>query len=542
MAVKWYVSGVVARLNARNVYVPFKSQDVAFTRTIVQNGRGGGGETISFIPATFSVCLIPSLVLYPANLALRRSLLLSCFNMDIARCALKFAAFKNTYYERYRDTLKSVTVASPDSSSMPSNTLFVRSLAPPLVQFKMRPKKHFMRRPYMEKEHLAKAKLNRIKQILNIKQPVTEDKLIRVMSALDVPIMKYTSARLEVICRKYLTATLKEFTEHTFKSAYFNSKPPFKPADAVNIAWESKLTGLLISTQDIENVHIKKPTERLTTIIDYCATFVNTAYKNLIEETASTPEEAFVKRIRRYNEYASLVNNVSSNLKYNASSLLFTYFNKYKKSKYREVHDTLADIRTGSRSVEDELLVHVLGSIAELDPKDPYDIVGFTGHPFEQIQPALRAEFLLLKLLFYFCRQHGVELNNFVCSNYGKKYTQQTPSDPFAINNVLQLFPGLMTIMFYIVGNRGDEGTAAIGEGVHQGRNLLRQLVHQFKVHQTTNYQAGRQEAIETHKIISKLIGDVAELCMNNIILGVVPQTDYTPYTNHLFMRSGILM
>lgn len=393
-------------------------------------------------------------------------------------------------------------------------------------------------KPFRTRQTKAKAALTHVQKLLNIKPPVTKDKLVRLMGTLDVPMEKYVAQRVDVLIRKYLTQKMKVFTEETCKRTFFASAPPFAPVDRVNVTWETELRGLMRVVMDSDGMLVRRPTEKLTTVIQYCSEVINGAYETLDDASpGKTAEEVFLERVKRYNGFAGVVNNISANMRFNASSLIFTYFFKANPTTpFTYIYDTLSNIQRGSVDVEEVLLKHLLGAVSGGDDdddraaKDPYNVVMLGGFAYEQIRPALRAEYALLKLLFFFSLENGRGLKGFVDDNYKRKYLQ-IKTAAFTINNVLQLFPGLMTVMFYMLTTSKDA----------QGAELLRALNYKFKVHTSVKGWAGRQESIETHKAISGLIERVAGRCIDLLATQTIKYQNIVQYINLLFMRSGLL-
>ncbi|KAK3757174.1 hypothetical protein RRG08_061459 [Elysia crispata] len=324
----------------------------------------------------------------------------------------------------------------------------------------------------------SKAELRKLNKLLAVKKPVTQDKLVTLMGITNVPLEKFKAYRIDVLIRQYMNDKQKEFTE-MFKRIFFTGPPPFAIKNKVSVSWENDMKGLMKTALDIEGLVVKQPTQRLQVIIGYCNAIIKGAFETLDEPTPGLmPEVVFVNRVNTFNSYTLFINNICQNLKYSASSLIFTYFyNTSPRINFNMISDTLSDISHGSRDVEEVLLNHVVEQEATVKDYDidkaarnPYNVVAFSGYPFEQVRPALRAEYVLLKLLFYFGHEYGTQIKDFIKSTYRRKFNQ-IETVHFAINNVLQLFPGLMTIMFYMINLAKDS----------EGVRLLYEVNHKFK-------------------------------------------------------------
>ena len=392
--------------------------------------------------------------------------------------------------------------------------------------------------PSKESAAASKAALKRLNKTLDVKPPLTHNKLVRLMGVVDVPMEKYAAHRVDILIRKYMTTKLEEFTDKTFRKAFFSTAPPFWPVNKVNMTWERDVKGLLRTAINSEGMLIKHPTDRLLTIIKYCGPIIKGAYQSFDAPIpGQTSAAVFVNRVTTFNGFAGLANNISSNLRYNASSLIFHYFKwASPTTTFANVRNTLADIQTGSNDVEDVLLKNLLvvDEVQENTDKavtDPYNVVAIGGFPYKQIAPALRAEYVLLKLFFFFCAKYGrADMIKFVNDNYRRKYNQQDVA-AFTINNVLQLCPGLMTLMFFMINQARDA----------VGMKLLEELTHQFRVLVSVKSHVGRQEAVELHKSISGLLEKIAVTCMSLIVTKTIKTDLINDFVNLLFLRSGLI-
>ena len=450
--------------------------------------------------------------------------------------------------EKYENELKKVASGNPltkineaagfgtNSSAALGTSSFVLDAAyfPPNLLSIKKPKKPRIK-PYKKESAMAKAELKRIEKLLMIKPPVTQSKLVKLMGIANVPVEKFVAQRVDVLIRKYLTTKLKEFTDETFKRVFFTGTPPFSVANKVNVSWEKDMKGLMKTAMDVEGMVVKRPTERLTAIIKYCNEVVNGAYRDLDDHIPGQSVEAvFVNRVATFNGYTLFINNISQNLRYNASSLIFTYFHRTSpKIKFSDIFDTLSDIRYGSTDAEKVLLNYAVNpDIENTDEavKDPYNIVTFAGHPYDQVRPALRAEFVLLKLLFYLSKEFGRHIKAFIDGTYKRKF-DQIDIAAFSVNNVLQLCPGLMTLMFYMINLSKDK----------EGIAMLNDINHKFRVISTLKGHAGRQEGIELQKSISQLMENITVKCIDLLMTKTIAGIQIIEYANLLFIRSGLL-
>lgn len=446
----------------------------------------------------------------------------------------KFYSLMRRIENGYEDRLKLVASRNP-------KTPICINTAPALVtppSFKI-PVKHSRSRiikPYKDRRIEVNATLKKINKLLNIKPPVTHGKIVRLMGMMDVPVEKYVAQRIDILMRKYLTDKMKRFTDNTYKKHFFNMSPPFKPTNTANITWWRELKGLMKTALDSEGIIVKRPTERLRTIISYCSPAINGAYKRLDDRdvvAGTSTEEAFVQRIAKYNNYASLINNVSAMPRFNASSLILTYFKRARFSRtvatFASVADTLADIKGSSPDVERVLFSHFLGHTVDDDTdtavRDPYNVVSFGGFPYEQLRPALRAEYVLLKLLFYLGSTFDIDVR----STYKHMFLSD---EAISVDNVLQLYPGLMTVMFYLINTVGDP------DGTHHTVTLDYRLRY---LTSSKSHFGNRQEGVEIHKTISESTEKLGLRCIDILVTNVAVRMTIAPYSNLLFLRSGLL-
>jgi hypothetical protein len=441
----------------------------------------------------------------------------------------KFYSLMRRLENGYEERVKMAADRNPDTPASINNVTAVYT-----PSFKM-PVKHSRiakHKPYEDRRVEVKATLKKLNKLLDVKPPITHGKIVKLMGLMNVPVEKYVAQRIDVMLRKYLTDKMKRFTEETYKKNYFNSAPPFRPSNTANVTWERELKGLMKTALDSDGLIVKRPTERLTAIIAYCSPAINGAYKDLDDRDVvpgKSAEEAFVQRVAKYNGYAALVNNVSAIPRYNASSLVFTYFKRASDATFDRVASTLGDIKGLSPDVERVLLTHLLEDKVDDDTdsavKDPYNVVSFGGFPYEQLRPALRAEYVLLKLLFYLGMAFGVDVQ----STYRSMFVG---GGPISADNVLQLYPGLMTIMFFLINSIKDpEGTDATVELDHRLRFLTSAKGH----------FGSKQEAVEIHKTVSAAAEKVTLRCIDILVTNPQARSVISPYCNLLFLRSGLL-
>lgn len=462
----------------------------------------------------------------------------------LLRASRDFYNYSTAFRDEYAEEIRRVAQENPLSVQSPfgiNTTQLTRQLPtvtaayfPPSLLSVKKTGKH-ARPKNGSSSATTKAELKKLNKLLNVKPPVTHDKIVTLMGLTNVPMEKFASHRVDVLIRKYLNSKTKEFVEETFKRVFFTGAPPFSAKNTVNVTWETDVKGLMRTTMDSDGLLVKRPTERLTTIISYCQTIINGAYKDLDDPTPGlSPEAEFLRLVTRFNGYTLFVNNISQNLRYNSSSLLFTYFSRTTPGiKFKTVADTLSDVRFGSYDVEDVLLKYVVtDDVGNTDEavKDPYNVVTMAGYAYDQVSPALRAEFVLLKFLFYLGAEFGRLIPEFILGTYKRKF-EQIGVVAFHVNNVLQLCPGLMTLMFYILtlSKKPDN------------LQLLRDVNHKFKVITTVKGYTGRQEGIELQKAISKHVEDIAIRCMDLLITKTVKKKQIVEYASLLFLRSGLM-
>ena len=445
--------------------------------------------------------------------------------------SLKFYSLMRKLETEYEEKIKrsavknSPLIATAITTTTTTTSSNIPSLRMPVKHDKKRVK------PYRDKRIEVAATLRKINKLLDIKPPVTHGKIVKLLGIMDVPIEKYIAQRIDVMLRKYLTDKMKKFTENTFKKHFFNLPPPFKLTNTANVTWERDLKGLMMIALDSNGLVVRRPTERLKAIIRYCCPVINGAYKSLDDRDAVPGkgyEEAFVQRVAKYNGYASLINNISAIPRYNASSLVFTYFKQARWGVFDRVADTLSDIKRSSPDAERVLLCHILDVKVDDDTDaavtNPYNVVSFGGYPYEQIRQALRAEYVVLKLVFYLGATFGFDATS--------TYRQAFMTNPTAVDNVLQLYPGLMTVMFYTVNVCKDP------EGINASVNLD----HKLKVLTSSKgYFGSKQEAIELHKKVSGSVEELAQRCIDIFMTNPNIKTELSAYCNLLFLKSGLL-
>ena len=205
-----------------------------------------------------------------------------------------------------------------------------------------------------------------------------------------------------------------------------------------------------------EGMVVEEPTERFKTIVRYSSSFINGAYKPFDTPVpGKSKEEAFVQMVHQYNSFASLVNNIASDRRYNTSSLFFYYFYMAGPAvQFDTIFNTLADVQRGNPDVEVDLF-----------------------------------------------------------------------------SNVLQLCPGLMTIMFFMINNIKYQKSIT----------LLHSLNSKFKLLTTLKGHVGKYEAIEMHTEVSKLIEQIVSKCCDLLITQKNKHNAIVEYMNVLFLRSGLL-
>ena len=441
---------------------------------------------------------------------------------------------------QYEIVLKSKAVANPLSKSNESFSgepieLIKYSLAiPTTLKTKLRkPLKRNVLGKKNDTKIALKAGLKMVQKMLDLRPPVTQDSIIKLMNIMEIPVEKYAAYRTDVLLRNYFGGKLKEFEEQTFKKYYFNNPPPFNAETTNNITWRSELDNLMTPTVDWDGFPNKTLSESLKTIIQYCSKVIHTAYSNKLDipVTGMSSDEAFVKKVKKYNNFASYVNNISTNLCYNSSSLIFTYFHKAK-FQYDYIDSILGNIKHSSTDIEKVCLRYLLVDPAvveenvDISVKDPYNVVVFTGFSYETIKPALKSEFVLLKLLYYIREEFRCELGD----QYRHKF-MQIENTSFAINNVLQLFPGLMTLMFYLINQSKDKEGQVLLEALNE--NFLR--LTDVKAHH------GKRECIEIHKQISSLVERVGTRCIDLLMTDGQMKNYLWKYANLLFLKSGFI-
>lgn len=405
-----------------------------------------------------------------------------------------------------------------------------------------RPKNNVKRLTTYRRRTVAahKASIRHLEKLLNVKGPITQHKIISLMSALNVPVDAFVSAKVDHLTRKYLTKKEEEFMQ-TFKKTFFSSTPPFHLHNKVAVTWGNDLKGLLTTTMDDKGMMVKKPTERLIAVMKYYNNVIDVAYRDLDTVVpGQSPEVVCINRVKTYNTFASLVNNVSPNLTFNASSLLFTYMSRVTPYiPFERATGTLSDIRYCTQDVEvaylrsliDPYLTLADGRTLDEAVKDPYNVLSIGGFAYDQLRPALRCEYVLLKVLFYFAAEFRGEVDTFVKNTYGTRYQKVAAGEPFAVNNVLQLCPGLMTIMFYGINKVADV----------EGQRLLEDFNVHCKTLTDTKGYAGKQAAIEIHKKMSTTMEKIAIRFIDLIVTETIHKIHFVEYANLLFLRSGMI-
>ena len=432
-------------------------------------------------------------------------------------------------------------------------TLSIRSdLLPPKRTFGVVDRKR--KRKDVEKE--TNAALRRMQKALVITPPVTQQKLFKLMDNFEVPREVYVGYAIDQLWRKYMSKAFGVFVDKTYPKHFFNTRPPYKPSDRSSAVWEANFKGLMRTSIDDSGNFVRRPTEKLVAIISQCSAVINGAYASLeappSETVAATKEEAFVSRVKRYCGFAELVNNISSDTRLNASALIFYYFRKVSpETPFGLIEDTLANIHRGSPDIEEVLITEHLsegmkwiltapdkdGEVPEVSKivEDPYNIVILRGHPYSDIRGALKCEYLLLKLLFWLSTSvdpTNKDLREYVRSVYSVEYVGKKRDDGrVAMNNVLQIFPGLLTLMFYLLVEKPRD---------RQGTAFVKDLNHALILLSTMKSAGGRHAAIERHKSVSGLVMKVAQRCVDLISTGTIKYGDHIKkYATEKFLRSG---
>lgn len=393
--------------------------------------------------------------------------------------------------------------------------------------------------PLSQKNLAGKAAVRRLLAQLSMKKPVTELKLLTLMNKMNIPVEKYAAIRVEELLRKYFGDALTYFNEKTFNKHFFNNTPPFKMANTVGITWEEDMRGMLSVEINSLGLVVRKPTERLEKVVEACGRFVDSAFEEY--DTRQMPditrEETFLRRVTRFNKFTTYINNISATSRYNSSSLILYYF-VHLDWGYDELQMELV---SGSEfDVEEVALKRLLNNPlivrqnVDQSVQNPYNVVQFAGYAYDQIRGALRAEYVLLKLLFVLARLFHSQLTEYTNTVYQSQYgaVMAKRADSFELNNVLQLCPGLLTIIFFLLGK--DRSSVCL--------SCLDQMVEKIDTLLSVKNQAGRQEAIEMHKSVSWLVERAAGLALNaleesnNRVLD-----EMRPYVNVLFLRSGFI-
>jgi len=396
-------------------------------------------------------------------------------------------------------------------------------------------------------ETMAKAYMKRLQRALVIKPPITHAKLLKLIETQHIPGGKdmYVAMAVETMARKYFTGAMKTFVEKTFVKHFFNTQPPYKLSDRSGVLWDTEFKGLMQTSVDGDGNLVRKPTAKLSHIIEYCSEIINGAYSALEVPPGTyhrTKEEAFIEMVTRYSRYAETVNNVSSDLSLNASALILWHFRKLSSNAFtfKDLKDSLADVERGSRDIEKVVFVHTLGSIDYLeDPAEsaalnPKNVVAMGGDPYELLRPALRAEYILLKTLFWLTAEFGgEELRGFVDRTYRKRY--EAPK--LTVHNVLQMFPGLLTIVLSAL-----QDTKGVRPPAPMAAELVKRLNHKLIVAHQMKGAGGRRAAIMRHNEVSDAMFEVIELFLDLAAEGNIGQMNSVKqYVSEMFLRSGFI-
>ncbi len=396
-------------------------------------------------------------------------------------------------------------------------------------------------------ETAAKAYMKRLQKALVIKPPITQAKLLELIETHHIPGGKdmYVALAVETMSRKYFTGAMKTFVEKTFVKHFFNTPPPYKLADRSGVLWDTEFKGLMQTSVDDDGNLVRKPTAKLSHIIEYCSEIINGAYSALEVPPGTsnrTKEEAFIEMVTRYSRFAETVNNVSADLSLNASALILWHFRKLSTRAFTfdNLKTSLADVEGGSRDVEKVILIHSLGRLDYLeDPadnavKDPKNIVAMGGDPYELIRPALRTEYVLLKALFWLVGEFGGEgISGFVDRTYRKKYE----ASRLLVHNVLQMFPGLLTIVLSAL-----QDTRGVRPPAPLAGDLVKRLNHKMIVAHQMKGVGGRRAAIMRHNEVSQAMFEVTELFLDLAAAGNIGRmVSVKQYVSEMFLRSGFI-
>ncbi|GFR99264.1 hypothetical protein ElyMa_004523600 [Elysia marginata] len=335
---------------------------------------------------------------------------------------------------------------------------------------------------------------------------------------------------------------MKNFAEKTFVKHFFNTAPPFKLTDRSGVLWDTEFKGLLRTTVDEDGNIVKKPTIKFSHIKQYTAEIVNGAYASLEVPSGTyhaSKEEKFIDLITRFSRYAEAVNNISADTSFNASSFILWYFKTHSTSSFtfEDFRDSLTDIEGGSMDVEEVILVNHLGRLNYIEDsiddavKDPRNIVTLAGDPYELIRPALKCKYVLLKTLFWLVWEIGpMSLRSFVCDLYRKRFDMRYPS----VHNVLQIFPGLLTFVMYVLQDaRGINPPACAGR-------IVTALNHKMIVAYQMKGAGGRRAATMRQNEVSAAVMSACELFLD--LADKIPSVlTLRQYVSEVFLRSGFI-
>lgn len=467
---------------------------------------------------------------------------------DLALAYIKEVASSNRDPDNYKGWI----------TKGPNGVQYLTPPIPPLATIqKMPPKKGFwntyggVAKRVGQVKTEAKVYLKRLQRGMTIKPPVTETKILRVMKSFDIPEEIYVYHAIDILSRKYLSDSLGKFVEKIYPKFFYNTPPPFKPTNRTGIVWDVNFKELMQTSVDANGVVIKRPTFKLESIIKSCSIVINGAYgvmDNPPSESFISPEELFINRVKRFSLYAEVSNNISSHLNLNASSLIFYYFKKtHPDTPFTSISTTLANT-DGSTNVEDVLLKyikdnhrHLLSQLQNTPPNvekiigNPYNVVELGGYPYSQISASLKSEYILLKILFWMSRESGSQsdVSERLSTIYRKKYERQMLDQPHTymeVNNVLQLFPGLLTLMFYILNTTIKDKT---------GISYLRQLNQSCILLTTMKDAGGKYFAIERHIRVSQHLISVGERFLDLISSNTIKYSQLRSYISTQFLCSG---
>ncbi|RUS71494.1 hypothetical protein EGW08_020745 [Elysia chlorotica] len=395
-----------------------------------------------------------------------------------------------------------------------------------------------------QRTKIINAHIRKLRSGYVVKKPVTYSKLAVLTRKAGISEKMIAALAIETMARKYFGGAMKKFVEKTFKNNFFNAGGgPYKPFDRTGILWDTEFKNLmLVSREEYGNV-VKEPTVKLKHIMQFCQTIIEGAYGDLEVPPGcafANEFEAFIDRVKRFAGFAEIVNNISATPMYNSSSLILHFYQTVSRINFtfEDLVKELSDLDAGERDVEKALLRYELGRLdyansidSDKIADDAYNVVALAGNPYEQIRPALKCEFLLLKLIFWLAtRSTQTSLYNFVMRTYKSKFVK------FAkINNVLQIFPGLLTIMFYTLKNSAICNNRCHGDKV-------KKLNHSLILATEMKTAGGAHAAIDRHKDVSNdTINVVTEFIAIIKTQRAWENVEFQKSINEMFLRSSCM-